>query len=288
MIDATRHALSADATALDAKPSDSKKDAGKQIEALFARMMVKEMRKAMPQDGPFAGKEMSMFMDMLDETLAERMADSGNMGIAEQMNRILGATDGQHLRSDTSRISPAERIQGMSVVHTSHPRHDHHHHHHHETHPVEGTVTSRFGKRVDPITGKASLHKGLDIAAAKGTPIEAARAGTVVFAGEKGGYGNVVYVDHGDGVQTRYAHCSALHVKTGEKITLGQHIADVGSTGRSTGNHLHFEVRKDGVAIDPETIFNWRDEKSPKKEPQLVRQGRREGLQVSTVTRGTP
>ena len=68
-------------------------------------MMVKEMRKAMPQDGPFAGKEMSMFMDMLDETLAERMAESGNMGIAEQMNRILGATDGQHLRSDTSRIS---------------------------------------------------------------------------------------------------------------------------------------------------------------------------------------
>jgi len=286
MIDAARHTLSAGETAFDAKPSDSKKDAGKQIEALFARMMVKEMRKAMPQDGPFAGKEMSMFMDMLDETLAERMAESGNMGIAEHMNRILGATDGQHLRSDTSRISPSERIQSLSMVHTSHPVH-HHDHGHHE-HPVDGTVTSRFGKRVDPISGKASLHKGLDIAASKGTPIQAARSGTVSFAGEKGGYGNVVYVDHGDGLQTRYAHCSALHVKAGEKITLGQHIADVGSTGRSTGNHLHFEVRKDGAAIDPETVFNWRDEKSPKKEPQLVRQGRREGLQVSTVTKGTP
>ena len=120
MIDATRHSLSADVTALDTKPADANNDPGKQIEALFARMMVKEMRKAMPQDGPFAGKEMSMFMDMLDETLAERMAESGNMGIAEQMNRILGATDGQHLRSDTSRISPADRIQGLSMVHTTH------------------------------------------------------------------------------------------------------------------------------------------------------------------------
>jgi murein DD-endopeptidase MepM/ murein hydrolase activator NlpD len=118
----------------------------------------------------------------------------------------------------------------------------------------------------------------MDIAAAEGTPIRAVRDGTVTFAGERGGYGLVVYVDHGDGLQTRYAHCSRLHVKPGQKITQGQLLSEVGSTGRSTGNHLHFEARKNGVAVDPKTIFNWRDEKSTKTQPQLVRQHRREGL----------
>ena len=149
-------------------------------------------------------------------------------------------------------------------------------------------MTSNFGKRVDPITGKARMHSGIDIAAPAGSAIQSVRPGTVTFAGEKSGYGLVVYVDHGDGLETRYAHCSKLHVKTGEKITQGHRIADVGSTGRSTGNHLHFEARRNGKAVDPKTIFNWSEEKSTKTQPELVRQSRREGLQVSTVTRGTP
>ena len=132
------------------------------------------------------------------------------------------------------------------------------------------------------------MHRGIDIAAAEGTPIQAVRPGTVTFAGERGGYGLVVYVDHGDGLETRYAHCSQLNVKTGERISQGQVLGEVGSTGRSTGNHLHFEARENGVAVDPKAIFNWSDEKSTKTKPQLVRQSRREGLQVSTVTRGTP
>jgi murein DD-endopeptidase MepM/ murein hydrolase activator NlpD len=272
-------------------PSDAKSDPGKQVEALFTRMMIKEMRKAMPQDGPFSGKEMSMYMDLLDDSLAERIAESGSMGIAKQMNRHLQATDGHHLRSDTSSVPSIPSHKPTHLL--GHDTHAHHHHHAGhlpggDSNPLSGKVTSTFGKRIDPITGKARLHKGLDIAAAKGTAIQSVRAGTVTFAGEKGGYGKVVYVDHGDGLETRYAHCSEILVKTGEKISQGQTLAEVGSTGRSTGNHLHFEARKDGVAIDPESIFNWRDEKSTKTKPQLVRQSRSEGLQVSTVTRGTP
>jgi Rod binding domain-containing protein len=105
---------------------DEKPDAGKQIEVLFARMMIKEMRKAMPSEGPFGGKEMSMFMDLLDDELAARMAESGNMGIADQMNRTLNAKDGSHLRSDNSPISllPSQRPTHMLPhVHT----HDHKH-----------------------------------------------------------------------------------------------------------------------------------------------------------------
>ena len=91
-------------------------------------------------------------------------------------------------------------------------------------------------------------------------------------------YGLVVYVDHGDGLETRYAHCSKLHVKAGDTVAQGQLLSEVGSTGRSTGNHLHFEARKNGAAVDPDTIFNWSDEKSTKTQPQLVRQNIREGL----------
>ena len=257
MIDTSTNLAPSTAFEAPQGPKDAKPDAGKQIELLFTRMMIKEMRKAMPEDGPFGGREMSMYMDLLDDSLAERIAESGSMGIAEKMNQTLNAQDGNHLRSDTTSLAivPSHNSTHLSQSGT----HDHKHASHlpvADNRPVNGKVTSTFGKRVDPITGKARLHKGLDIAAVKGTDIESVRGGTVTFAGERGGYGQVVYVDHGDGLETRYAHCSRLLVKTGDTIAQGQVLAEVGSTGRSTGNHLHFEARKDGVAIDPKTIFN--------------------------------
>jgi len=263
-------------------------DPGKQVEKLFARMMIKEMRKAMPKEGPFGGKEMSMFMDLLDDVLAERMADSGNMGLAEQMNQAINPSDGSHLRSSSERMSLRPSHEIPHSVHHHHPSGVAQHLAVEETLPVSGRISSRFGKRVHPITGKTSLHQGLDIAAPEGTPIEAARPGTVTFAGEKGGYGLVVYIDHGDGLETRYAHCSALNVKTGQKIPQGHIVGEVGSTGRSTGSHLHFEARKNGKAINPETLFQPKEEKSSKTNPLLVRQEQREVLQVSNPTRGTP
>lgn len=112
-------------------------------------------------------------------------------------------------------------------------------------------ITSYYGNRKDPFTGKASNHSGYDFACAKGTSIFAADSGTVVMAKWNGGYGNCVIINHGGGIMTLYGHCSELLVTQGQKVTRGQVIARVGTTGRSTGNHLHFEVRKNGYITDP-------------------------------------
>ena len=119
--------------------------------------------------------------------------------------------------------------------------------------PVYGTITSRFGYR--SVFGSYSYHRGLDIATAYGTTIKASDGGTVVWSGTGTGsywsYGNYVVIDHGNGVRTLYAHCSSLLVSTGEKVYQGQPIARVGSTGRSSGNHCHFEVQMNGTPVNP-------------------------------------
>ena len=117
--------------------------------------------------------------------------------------------------------------------------------------PVSGRVSSGFGMRMHPILRRARMHTGLDMAAASGTPIHAAAGGVVIFAGRFGGYGNCAMIDHGGGTVTLYGHCSSLGCAVGEKVQQGQVIAYVGSTGLSTGPHLHFEVRKNGVPVSP-------------------------------------
>ena len=115
--------------------------------------------------------------------------------------------------------------------------------------PVSGTITSRFGagSRI-----RRSAHTGLDIANSTGTPIAAAASGTVTFSGYKGSYGNMIVISHGNGVQTYYGHCSKLYVSAGTQVSQGQTIGTVGSTGNSTGPHLHLEVRINGVAYNPQ------------------------------------
>ena len=115
--------------------------------------------------------------------------------------------------------------------------------------PISGTITSRFGA-VSSI--RKSRHTGLDIAAPTGTKIKAAAAGTVTFSGYRGTYGYLTVVDHGNGVQTYYAHCSKLYFSAGQQVNQGDVIAAVGNTGNSTGPHLHLEVRVNGVAYNPQ------------------------------------
>jgi murein DD-endopeptidase MepM/ murein hydrolase activator NlpD len=114
-----------------------------------------------------------------------------------------------------------------------------------------GVVTSKFGLRRHPITGRRSMHKGIDIAGKHGADIVAMADGLVIFSGRKSGYGKIVEIRHANGLETRYAHNSRNLVVEGELVTKGQIIAKLGSTGRSTGPHVHFEVRRDGEAIDP-------------------------------------
>ena len=118
--------------------------------------------------------------------------------------------------------------------------------------PISGIITSRFGS----VSGvRSGAHTGLDIAASSGTPIKAAAEGTVTFSGRKGSYGNMIVITHSNGVQTYYCHCSVLYVTAGETVAQGQVIAAVGTTGNSTGPHLHLEIRVNGVAYNPQNYL---------------------------------
>lgn len=117
-------------------------------------------------------------------------------------------------------------------------------------------ITSRFGNRNDPFLGRLALHAGVDFRASIGTDIRTTGMGTVITAGRNGGYGNMVEVDHGNGLTTRYAHLSEILVNVGDKVAAGAVVGRSGSTGRSTGPHLHYEVRRNGNAVDPMRFLN--------------------------------
>jgi murein DD-endopeptidase MepM/ murein hydrolase activator NlpD len=117
--------------------------------------------------------------------------------------------------------------------------------------PVKGVIYSGFGLRHNTITRRTEHHNGIDIPSSQGTAIRAAGGGIVIFSGWNGGYGNTVIIDHGSGITTLYAHNSRNRVHVGQRVSRGDIIADVGSTGQSTGPHLHYEVRIDGTAMDP-------------------------------------
>ena len=116
---------------------------------------------------------------------------------------------------------------------------------------IHGWISSYFGKRTSPFSGKTEIHQGVDFAGKAGNDVVAVAGGVVTHADEKGGYGYLVEIDHGNGYVTRYGHNQMIHVQVGEAIKRGQVIAKLGSTGRSTGPHVHFEVIKDGVRTDP-------------------------------------
>lgn len=123
--------------------------------------------------------------------------------------------------------------------------------------PFKGTITSRFGHRLNPFSGKSvETHGGLDIRAPYGAPVKAMAKGTVVSAGKWGGYGNCIVIQHINGLQTIYGHLSKILVKQGQKVDINQQIGNVGSTGRSTGPHLHYEIRQNGKRVNPSSFLS--------------------------------
>lgn len=140
-------------------------------------------------------------------------------------------------------------------------------------------ISSSYGFRRDPFTGRGAMHSGLDFKGAMGAPIYAAARGTVTFVGRKAGYGNVVEISHGNGMMTRYAHMSRFATRVGASVGAGAIIGAIGSTGRSTGPHLHFEVRLHDRAIDPRPFL--------KAAPNVLQEARRPGTQPAEErTRG--
>ena len=235
--------------------------AGEQFEGYLIQMLVREMRKTIPKGGIFDSQAMNIFMDLFDQTIAEEIAQGGGLGFAEALEKSMGGN------VDNKKFSDMLQKYNTTLPHSEKPDlrpigGGQNHRTKENGIPVEGYLTSKYGMRLSPITkDKHTMHKGIDIGAKTGTPIHAVRGGTVRVAGDRGGYGNVVIIDHGKGLSTTYAHCNSLNVKTGQKVSANDVIATVGSTGNSTGPHLHFEVRQNGKAIDPEKFFDWKFKK---------------------------
>jgi murein DD-endopeptidase MepM/ murein hydrolase activator NlpD len=214
--------------ATTAPKADSKATAAKQLEAFFLRRLLSESRpKGGLMGGGFAGET---FEGMLDEALADKMSSAGGVGLAKTFARQLGPK-GSELADF---ITPA----GMPRMEM----------------PVAGSFTSGYGPRVGH-GGETHVHQGVDLAARLGAPVTAAAPGVVEHAGPAGTYGNLVTVRHDNGFTTRYAHLSTVGVKPGDRVTAGQALGAVGSTGLSDGPHLHFEIRKGSEAIDPTGVL---------------------------------
>ena len=158
--------------------------------------------------------------------------------LKKAVDELLVAVDG---RDDYLSVLEAKLLQ-QSVLKNTLPN----------SSPVDAAYnSSSYGWRIDPFSGTKAFHEGLDFTAAIGTPIHAAAGGIVIFAEQTPDYGKIVKIDHGSGLETRYAHASKLLVKAGDRVEKGQVISLVGSTGRSTGAHLHYEIRLNGEPLDP-------------------------------------
>lgn len=225
--------------------------AARQFEAYFVQYMLKEMRKTIPHSGMLGDRHtMEILESMMDENLGKSVAEGKGIGLAAQLRRLMGgdeegedALSAAHL--PVSPAAPAMTGYPGSQAYQRLQRTLE------ELGDGPSQVTSGFGERIHPISGEPDFHAGVDIAMAEGTPVYAAAPGTVVFAGEQRGYGQLVIIEHADGYTTRYAHNSKLLVEAGQQVSARTWIAESGSTGNSTGPHLHFEVRRNGVAIDP-------------------------------------
>jgi len=239
------------AEGLEAARTD--RQAARQFEAYMAQMLVREMRKTVP-DGLFSGPAMETFGGMFDQAIAERIADGPGLGLALALETAMGVDSGAP--SDPRRAlrafhgpemlgeAPDQMGRRKGIL------------------PLIGRLTSGFGRRVDPLGDGHRMHQGLDIAAPMGSPIGAVEGGKVVFSGRRGGYGNAVVVRHRDGTEALYAHCSSLSVNVGEEVRAGQTIGRVGSTGRSTGPHLHLEFHENGHSKDPLEVYGWQQLKN--------------------------
>lgn len=219
-----------------------------QFESLLLAQMLREMRESLDEESKGDDLGGSMLTDAFTSELGLSLSRSGGVGLSEFLIQSLArrATSG----------AAASPIAGLEALSAPAPA------------PTDlavsaGTISrapgplvnSDFGWRSDPILGQTRFHSGQDLRTAYGEEVRAAAGGVVSFAGERGGYGLMVVVDHGGGIETRYAHLSSSDVRAGMTVAAGQAIARSGNSGRTTGPHLHFEVRQHGQPVDPESVI---------------------------------
>ncbi len=232
----------------------------REFEAMFLGILMRSMRATVTKSGLFGeGKGEEMFRSLWDEQMARLTTNGEGLGLADLLTRSIGGPGGE----EGAGVSPfpesvrrriAEKYKALeSRAHTGHDSHEGRGEEERPTYgsPVEGVVSSRYGNRKDPFTGEVRFHKGMDIAAPEGSPVVPIAPGKVVFSGEKGGYGNVVLVEHDGGYVTTYGHNAKNMAKVGDVVDPTTVIAVVGKTGRATGPHLHFEIARNGRTVDP-------------------------------------
>jgi murein DD-endopeptidase MepM/ murein hydrolase activator NlpD len=239
-------------------------EVAKEFEALLVAQMIGAMRKTIPQSGMLEVSAARRMLDgAFDTELARSITAGGGLGVARQLTAQLEKRTAASRETDAGEAvmptalrpgtldrlavhragavgvsaacvgeGPGAAAEQMIV-------------------PVDGRITSDFGMRRDPFTRRARFHGGIDVAAPAGSPIRAAADGEVVFSGRDGKSGNLVAIRHDDGTVTRYAHAARTLVHVGQRVAAGDVVATVGSSGRSTGPHLHFAVERDGQLLDP-------------------------------------
>jgi murein DD-endopeptidase MepM/ murein hydrolase activator NlpD len=223
----------------DKKDPEAIKKAAKEMESLFAYEMIKAMRATTGEPAK-NGLGNDTYMTMFDLELSKLFAERG-LGLQDMLARGLLSASGkagnglpQNMTRELRTILPDDR---------------------------DLRISSDFGLRNDPISGDQKFHNGLDIPAPVGTGIHPVKPGTVRFSGEQAGYGNVVIIDHGDGFVSKYAHNEANLVSPGDSVSSTTVIATVGSTGRSTGPHVHFEVAYQGEKVHPRALLAQAEER---------------------------
>jgi len=237
------------------------KKVAEEFEAVFIGQLLKIMRETIEESGLEGdGFGKGIYTDLFDQEIALSMSKRGALGIGDIIYKSLadkeaaaaaGISDAEPalkaqpnreaprtMQENSNKLSPADAAESAREVFTP-------------ILPVNVPVSSAFGARKDPFTGKSEFHKGVDLAAPAGTPVVAALPGRVISAGYESGYGNTVLVEHDGGLRTRYGHLASINVKAGDRVTSDDALGKVGSTGRSTGAHLHFEVIRNGKQVDP-------------------------------------
>jgi murein DD-endopeptidase MepM/ murein hydrolase activator NlpD len=238
------------------------KNVAEQFEAIFVTQLLKVMRETIEEANPSeSGYGKTVYTELFDQEIASSMARHGTLGIGNILYKSMekridakGPEDASGIKSD-SNATPADSKQPSEpgLENTSSTPADVS-----DIHlPVQAPISSSFGLRKDPFSSQVKFHRGIDLAAPEGMTVVPALPGKVVSAGYESGYGNTVLIEHEGGVQTRYGHLASINVKQGDVVTSENAIGTVGSTGHSTGPHLHFEVMRMGKQVDPMLSSNY-------------------------------
>jgi murein DD-endopeptidase MepM/ murein hydrolase activator NlpD len=234
------------------KQKNQLKKVSQEFESLFIAQLLKVMRETIEESGLMEGGfGKSIYTDLFDQEVARSMAKRGVLGISDLLYKNLSDKNSQVGQPTSTNPAPSNEAPAQTSPADSGTSSKPEPEISDLQLPVQAPVSSSFGMRNDPFSHQATFHKGVDLAAPDGTKVVAALPGTVISAGYETGYGNNVLIQHSGGLQTRYGHLGSVNVKAGDVVDSESVLGTVGSTGRSTGPHLHFEVTRMGKPVDP-------------------------------------